>query len=487
MKTKLTFACLALSISAMAQVSNLPTVLNINTDDDDKSTYEMFGVVPSSLSYDGTNRVYIRTADDQVAIYTNSFTPVKQFNISANMEGVQHRGTERTVTVTVTGGELINQNIAVWDGDLQLIEINGSYDVPATWGETEIKNFLESDQNSWKGSWGGGAITTIKPQPNGGTWFIYDMDAYEIDGRDNGNYWNPDTYGKQYPKSAYLWRNGYLYLEYNIGYSDESQYSEKQVSFSYGEWTETGEVNEKTDIQTWGIGFLNYDNDQLIFNSEDGDGLCLTQTLFNEDEQYEYLYFPISSYVLSESGYPEEPICYDCYNESTTYTQSGYRFYQASYSGFNVMSETGSTLQSVSFPSGFVMKRDIHAQIIKLSDEYYIICTGEMNDNAAMLVYKINRTNTGTDVQQVSAPIKIAAYPSPANRNQTITVNLGGNNKTATELQVVNMNGQVLDRRTIPAGQQQTTLPASRFAPGTNLINATQNGHPVGTTRVIVK
>ncbi len=441
MKTKLTLACLAFSIAAMAQVSNPPTVLNISSDDDDKSTYEMFGVVPASLSYDGTNRVYIRTADDQVAIYTNSFTPVKQFNISANMEGVQFREIERTVTVTVTGGELISQNIVVWDGDLSLIEINGSYEVPTSWGETEIKNFLESEDNyNYEG-----AIISIKPQPNGGTWFIYDMDAYTIDERETGHYWKPGTYGKQYPTSAYLWRNGYLYFEYNIGYSDESQYSEKQVSFSYGEWTETGEVGGETDIQTWGIGFLNYDNDQLIFNSEDGDGLCLTQTLFNEDEQYEYLHFPISSYLEREQGpIANYPICSDCYNESTSYTEISDRYYQASYSGFNVMSETGSTLQSISFPSGFVMKGYIHAQIIKLSDEYYIICTGEMNDNAAMLVYKINRTGTGSNIQQVSAPMSIAAFPSPANRNQTITINLGGDNKTATEVQVINMNGQVL-------------------------------------------
>ena len=84
MKTKLIFPCLIFSALLTAQVNNLPTVLNINDDDKEKSTSMMFGVVPSSLSYDGTNRVYIRTADDQVAVYSNAFTPVKQFNISPN-------------------------------------------------------------------------------------------------------------------------------------------------------------------------------------------------------------------------------------------------------------------------------------------------------------------------------------------------------------------------------------------------------------------
>ena len=400
----------------MAQVSNLPTVLNINANDDDKTTYEMFGVVPTSLSYDGTNRVYIRTADDQVAIYTNAFTPVKQFNISANMAGSQYREATRVVTVTVTGGELISENLVIetWS-DKNLLELyinctgqgcEQTYNVPENWTENDVINYLENGENVWGNV---GTITSTATYPDGGTMFIWDMDAFYADGSETLNYWEASKYGKKYPRVFYLWQNGYLYYCSNTYYQDKSVYSEKQVSFSYGDWTETGEVNESTYIQTWGIGFINYDNDQLIFDSEDGDGLCLTQTLFNENEQYEYLYFPISSYVLSESGnYPENPVCSDCYSESTSFTESTSRFYRASYSGFNVMSEMGENLQSISFPNGFIMKGYIHAQIIKLSNEYYIICTGEMGESAAMLIYKINRTSNGASVQQVSDPQRIS-------------------------------------------------------------------------------
>ena len=51
----------------------------------------------------------------------------------------------------------------------------------------------------------------------------------------------------------------------------------------------------------------------------------------------------------------------------------------------------------------------VSAQIIKLSDEYYIICTGLIGDNPAMLVYKINRTGSGASVQQVSEPQQISS------------------------------------------------------------------------------
>ena len=406
MKTKLTISCLFLSTMLMAQVSNLPTVFNLNNERY-VSGVSAFGVVPSSLSYDGSNRVYIRSDDNQVAIYSNAFTPVKSFNITPTLNGYVVIGMERTVTISVTGGELISENIVVWDGDLSLIEINGDYNVPSTWGETEIKNFLETNREEYAGLGFNGTITEIKPQPNGGTWFIYDMDAYTIDGRDTYNYWEVETYGKQYPKSAFLWRNGYLYYEYNIGYTDQSTYSDRQTSYSYSEWSETGRTSHES-AQRDGLPFIDYDIDQVIYDEASGDGLCLTQTLFNTDDKYEYLSFPVSGSEMMEGNSPNEPICDNCYNDGEIFTESKSYFSLHIYNGFNVMSEDGNTLQSISFPNGFQMRESVSAQIIKLEDEYYLICTGEMGENAAMLVYKINRTNTGASVQQVSEPQKIS-------------------------------------------------------------------------------
>lgn len=126
---------------------------------------------------------------------------------------------------------------------------------------------------------------------------------------------------------------------------------------------------------------------------------------------------------------------------------------------------------------------------VLINGNYYLIFLGYegVNDDYSMLVYKINKTDIGASVQQVGEPMRVAAYPIPANRTQTITIQLSGDNKTATELQIMNMNGQLLDRRTIPAGVRQTNLPASLMSQGTNLIYAIQNGEPVGTTRVIVE
>lgn len=480
MKTTSTLLCLLFSVALTAQVTNLPTVLQVNDEGENA-----FSVVPKQLSYDGSNRVYIRTADDQVAIYGNDFTPVKAFNITPTYYENIHINKERTVTVTVTPGELISSNVVVYNYDTYLIElrfyneITGytyTYNVPTLWTEDSIKTYLETQDNL--------IITSVTSHPDGGILFTYDMDAYQADGSDARNYFMVDTYGKQYPKHGFLWQNGYLYSYYPY-YSDESVYAEDEVTFEYGEWVETG--TEKYEYaQDYRIGFLDYDSQSTGDSDEYGDGLCSSQTLFNTDNKYEYLSFPHELSEEYDYGYNEPT---PDYYESGTYTENK-TFYQYSlYKSFNVMSEDGTILQTVTFPNGFEMTESVTAQIIQLSGEFYILCQGEMNDNETLLIYKINRSSVGASVEQVCAPIKVGAFPSIANRNQMITIQLSGDNagNNQTNLQVVDMQGKVLNQQTIPAGQTTTTIPAHRLSNGMNLIKITQGSKTIGTEKVIVK
>ena len=478
MKIKFILLCLLFSVALTAQVTNLPTVLQVNDEGN------AFNVVPKQLSYDGSNRVYIRTADDQVAIYGNDFTPVKSFNITPTYHEWININKERTVTVTVTPGKLISSNVVVYETGTSLLKIylfneetqEGyyTYDVPASWTENDMKTYLENQNER--------TIVSVTPHPEGGWVFVCDMDMYEPDGRDAYNYFMVDTFGKQYPKKAYLWQNGFLY-HYAIAYENKSVYAEDEVTFEYGEWVERTEKDRYAQDDR--IGFLDYDS-QSIGNLGEygGDGLCLSQTLFNTDDKYEYLSFPheLSEEYESSSYTPD-------YYQSGTYTEKK-SFYQYSlYKSFNIMSEDGTILQTVTFPNGFEMFEYVPAQIIQISDERYILCQGEMNDNATLLIYKLNRSSVGASVEQVCAPIKASAFPSIANRNQMITIQLSGDNadNSRTNLQVIDMQGKVLNQQTIPAGQTRTTIPANRLSNGMNLIKITQGSKNIGTEKVIVK
>ena len=357
MKTTSTLLCLLFSVALTAQVTNLPTVLQVNDEGENA-----FSVVPKQLSYDGSNRVYIRTADDQIAIYDNDFTPVKSITITPTRSEEIYITKEREVTVTVN--------------------------------------------------------------------------------------------------------------------------TEDNVTFEYGEWVEV-ERREYNRPRTSSIGFTNYDaNPTHHYMFETGDGVCLTQTLFNSDDKYEYLYFP---HELSEEYDYVDPT--PDYYESGTYTEEEIFYQYSLYKSFNVMSEDGAILQTVTFPNGFQMADYLDAQVIQLSEEFYILCQGEMNDYTTLLIYKINRSSVGASVEQVCAPIKVGAFPSVANRNQMITIQLSGDNagSNQTSLQVVDMQGKVLNQQTIPAGQTTATIPAHRLSNGMNLIKITQGSKTIGTEKVIIK
>jgi len=474
MKNLFTILTLLFSSVLMAQVTNLPTVLNMN--EGAKSSH-LFGVVPASLSYDGSNRVYIRTATDQVGIYTNNFAPVKQINITPNYYRAQSRHATREVTVTVTFGNVTRTEVNLNSSPSEIYYYNEAtgeyiytYEIPASWTNMDIAQNLQQRNEK--------AIVRIENVEEG-TLFIPDWDLTLPDGEYNTSYYYlPATYGKQYPRDAYIVRNGFLYW-CSLYYE-----AERNASYSFGEWIESGETKTYEELVNYGLGFVNYDTDQLMFDDENGDGLCLTQTLFNEDAQYEYLHFPISGYKRSNNDYPDDPY-YDR-AESYTYTQEADVYYYGIYSGFEIKSESGATLQCITFPSGFEM-RGVAVEIIKLSNEYYILCTGSMNENPAMLVYKINRA--AQSVQQLGAPVQMSAYPNPVNRNNTVTILLSGENagNEQTELQVTNLQGQVVDRHIVPAGQQQATIPANNFAPGMNIIRVQQNGQTVGSAKIVAK
>ena len=238
--------------------------------------------------------------------------------------------------------------------------------------------------------------------------------------------------------------------------------SDKQVTIYSNDFTPIKSFNIIMGMEN-GLGFIDYDSDHHIYeNLFIGEHPCLTQTLFNEDDKYEYLSFPRAR--TDKWGDYNIPVC----------------------NSFNVMSEDGSILQSVTFPDGYELSELVHAQIIKLNEEYYILIADYNKE--VFHVYKINRKDT-TAVEQVCAPIKVGAFPNLANRNQMITIQLSGDNagSSQTNLQVVDMQGKVLNQQTIPAGQTSTTIPAHRLSNGMNLIKITQGTKTIGAEKVIVK
>ena len=200
---------------------------------------------------------------------------------------------------------------------------------------------------------------------------------------------------------------------------------------------------------------LNDLNEDLLFTYMDlsegtpiNDGgsrlLFLTQTLFNTDDNYEYI--------------------------------------EKFETGWYIKSTDGTILQTINVEEGY------HASsftVTKMDELYYILIRetiwGSQMINK-MLIYRIDQSQ---GLIKVETNLPISVFPSIANRSQQITVELGeGNN--ATEVTVVNGLGQVIKRMPIKEGQHEVTISARELNSGLNVIN-TRSEKGQGSCKIIVQ
>lgn len=178
-------------------------------------------------------------------------------------------------------------------------------------------------------------------------------------------------------------------------------------------------------------------------------GLLFTQNLFNTDNSFEY---------IEAEGFEVD-----------------YGVYQTA---LHIKSSNGSTLWSFNAEEGY----RCNCYILKMNNKYYLL-VGEYNDDYDYR-YHLYFISQGQGLTEVKTELPISVFPSIANRNQQITIELGeGNN--AKEVTVVNGLGQVIKRMSVEEGQRQITIPAQELNSGLNVVNSrTQQGQ--GSCKIIV-
>lgn len=456
MKTKLTLMCLTLSAMMMAQVNDNP--VTIKTDIGWYLDGHPFDIIPKSLSYDGSNRV-IMIGENQAEVYSNAFEFVRRFVYEPTICNEESR--IKVIEQTTAIG---TQTVQIYSRESQQ-EI--SYEDDKGWNYSNYfpESWTLQQKVDYVGTIGYGEVLSYNTNEVGEVIVLFKYENY---------YYHYLTSGRQYPTSWAIIRDNQLFIGY-AEYEDQYIYSDS--------WEEVSREPQYEKVNI-GMGMFDYDNGEYQYVSGINMGI-VTQTLFSEDELYEYIHFTEGEWIRANYGNEPTP----SHNDQETITRTSY--YHPLCGGFEILSETGNSLCSISFPSTFKVSLCYGTvNMIKLDGLYYLCVTGKISDEEyGELIYKIDRSDKQASIQQVSMPIRIGAFPNPAKTDQTITIQLTGENagKAQTELQITDMQGKTIERRTIPAGQQQTTVSAKHFAPGMNIINILQNGKSVGTEKVIVK
>ena len=264
-------------------------------------------------------------------------------------------------------------------------------------------------------------------------------------------FYKQEIYGTLYP-------HGYFCL-----FPDQKLYainSDWQSSYSYSGELIEGEFEEHYTNNRNYLENFDYDN----YDENYAHVYCpyLNQTLFNDDEKFEYI-VPI---IEESTPYVHE---YDRDHDGIVdrwETMTSFRS-----SGFYVKSEDGTILQTIKYEDGYY--GDVF-QIFKINGKVYTSSSvyKEVGDRweYATIIYEIDKQSNA--IKKVATHTGMKVHPTVANPSEPITIELG-EDTDIHEIHVVNAAGQTVKRIPVNEGQRQVVIKSQGLSQGMNIINAT--------------
>lgn len=265
-----------------------------------------------------------------------------------------------------------------------------------------------------------------------------------------------------------LWYDEPSHDNNTIDVYDENMNKVKSIQVKVDEFEEgsiyskfneaTGEWEVSDDTRTT----RTYGPENIALEPYDGVYCYLTQHVFNADDAYEYVMPLRETVVREETGYMEK---------------------RARVTGFAIMSEDGTVLQTVSFNDGDKYSY-FDCSLYRLGANIYLEVeagSGMEGDDRDYL-YRVSNSSTG--VGRLESVMTVNVTPRMAGRDECFTVDLGTDD-TGRTVTVTDSAGQTLWRQTVPAGQRQVSISAARLSKGINVINV--SGRHKDSCKVIVK
>ncbi len=177
----------------------------------------------------------------------------------------------------------------------------------------------------------------------------------------------------------------------------------------------------------------------------------LTQTLFNNDDKFEFVRF----------------------------VAEGYK-----YTAFEVVNEDNEVLATINSPADSYRS---YPRILKWNGKYYFGIYSYTNDYTYFWdIYLIEKETNS--VRKVNAAPLMSVMPALAERNSTVNVTLDAETvKNGGELIITDSNGRTVGRSHVEAGQTSVPVTTDRMGSGIYNITLTEKGQKVENARIIVK
>lgn len=287
-------------------------------------------------------------------------------------------------------------------------------------------------------------------------------------------YYHYETFGTKYPTSYMIEHEGKV-TAYSISYN-----------IIYSDWEDKGiQVQNFTkELEPLELCNLNLNNDAI-----DGSKYFqISQTLFNNDEGYEYI---VPKIRLAEQGnwnknYYQSSTTDDSYAIITARSTLISKESEFELIGFQIVSENGSVIQDYDFEPFKGNISTYRPFVITIGNNTYLAFDGTNSDKQNVtLFYKIDRATTSLKkVQDVRALMKV--FPTCTEKGSIINIDLGKENKNDSEISIYSTSGTKIKSFKIAASQQKAKFSITEPT-GMYIIHKTTNNEPSESQKIIIK
>lgn len=444
-------------ILAMTAIINASAQMEIKGAIDGHNGYRQYGSsisIPPEFCKDNTPFLILekeRDKDDNLVVLNDNLETVKEVTLNNNLEfSYQLVYQEKTRDIKSVSEEGKSEE-----------------DLHSTWQEVMQR---ELNLNPY--------ITTksfvYDVQPNGDS--IIQLKVADTDFA-HRTYFAYDTFQYKYPKVYWRCSQGKVFLVRN------------NYQIEYTDWTNGGTSTVESSLPTLPIPicYINLNNGNGGSNFE----FYLSQTLFNQDDDFEYI---VPKYTLINGSstsvpQPTSPIYVGDDQSIILSSDSLISPSTVALAGFKVVNADGSVISETNFSSPFETDNSQIkcAYLIRIGSKLYLAFDGWNYDNGhTTYFYEIN--SSASSIRQVKAANYGMSIISNNINSQahSFDVTFKDGNKEPSELIVTSATGTTLSRVKVPQGKTSTQL--SVVSPkGIAIITRLQNGKVIESKKIVLK
>lgn len=216
---------------------------------------------------------------------------------------------------------------------------------------------------------------------------------------------------------------------------------------------------------------------------------CLTQTLFNTDDKYEYL-LPVYEWgqprdtLYWETGPWNDEYDYVYVNDSKEYLKRMLYYSVPTSVTTRVMSDDGTVLHTI---PGSV------DDVFLLGGKTYLVASEatEEDDHGYTTAYRITFYELGdtpNSIKAVRTEESVKFYPRLARRNESVTIETDAATAgQAREVRITSIDGRLVDRVNLPVGETRAQVGTSRLNGGLYNFTVFANGKKLDNGKIVVK